>query len=99
MADAIAFDADAARRVRLGIGIDQERLAFGGCERRGEIHRGRRLADAALLVSDGDDAGHLYNLLLSNELYECATVIPAIYRLCPRREKARFPVKERASFY
>src|SRR5881397_2688476 len=58
VADAVALDADAARRVRLGVGVDQQRLALRGGERRGEIHRRRRLSDAALLVGDCDDARH-----------------------------------------
>ena len=58
VADAVAFDAYAARRVGLGIGIDEEGLALGGGERRGDVHRRRRLADAALLIGDCDDARH-----------------------------------------
>ncbi len=59
VADAVALDADAARRVRLRISVDQQRLTLGGGERRGEVHCRRRLSDAALLVGDCDDARHL----------------------------------------
>src|SRR5438876_828976 len=59
VADAVALDADAARRVRLGIGVDEQRLPLRGGERRGKVHRRRRLSDAALLVGDCDDARHL----------------------------------------
>ena len=55
----VRLDADAARRVALGVAVDEERPLFGGGEAGGEIDGGRRLSDAALLVRDRDDAGHV----------------------------------------
>jgi hypothetical protein len=56
LANAIALDADAARRVALRIGIDEQRFAFGRGKRCGEVYGGRGFADAALLVRDRDNA-------------------------------------------
>src|SRR5207249_5644904 len=44
--------------VALGIQVDEEYPALGGGERCREIDRSGGLADAALLVRDGDDAFH-----------------------------------------
>src|SRR3989442_1408832 len=56
--DAVAFDADAARGIRLRVGVDEQRLALSSGKRRGDVDGGRRLPDAALLVGNGDDARH-----------------------------------------
>src|SRR3989454_10027537 len=56
VADAVALDADAARRVRLGVGVDQQRLSLRGGGRRGEVYRPGRLYDAALLAGDLGDS-------------------------------------------
>ena len=45
-------DPERARCVRLRVEVDQERRALGGGQRGGQVDRGRRLADAALLVDD-----------------------------------------------
>src|SRR5438445_11643152 len=55
----ILRNADAARGVPLRVAVDEERALFGGSEAGGEVHGGRRLSDAALLVRDRDDAGHV----------------------------------------
>ncbi len=47
-------DAQRGARVALGIQIDDESLESLDCQRRGEIHRRGGLADAALLVRDGE---------------------------------------------
>ena len=49
-------DAEAGRGVALRIEVDDEHPLADGGEGGGEVDRGRRLADAALLVGDGDDA-------------------------------------------
>ena len=51
-------DAAAHGRVALGIEIDEQRAALGGRQRGREIDGGRRFADAAFLVRNGDDALH-----------------------------------------
>jgi hypothetical protein len=56
MPNAIALDADTARRVTLRICIDQQGLALGGREGGREVHSGRRFADAAFLIRDRDYA-------------------------------------------
>src|SRR5262245_53320546 len=50
--------AGAHRRVSLRIEIDQQHAALGRSEGCRQIYRSRRLADAALLVGDCDDAFH-----------------------------------------
>ena len=63
------LDACAAGRRRRELALpcgsmsSEERSPLGGGDARGEVHRGRRLADAALLVHDGDDAGGLRRAL------------------------------------
>ena len=64
VANAIAFDADAARRVALRIRIDEQRFPLSGREGGREVHSGRRFADAALLVRDGDYTRHVYVIVL-----------------------------------
>ena len=54
---AAAIDAKPGRGVALGIEIDDQHLLADGRERGAEIDRGRGLADAALLIGDGKDAG------------------------------------------
>ena len=51
-----AFDAEAGRRVALGIEIDHQHPAADRGQSGGEVDRRGRLADAAFLVGDGDDA-------------------------------------------
>ena len=57
-ADLVAPDPDSTRGVPLRIGIDEQRALFRHGERRGQVHRRRRLADAALLIGNRDDSGH-----------------------------------------
>ncbi len=54
--NAIALDADAAGRVALRVGVDEQRFPLGGRERGGEVYGGRRFSDAALLIGNGYDA-------------------------------------------
>ena len=54
MANAIALDAHAARRIALRIRVDEERLSLGRRERRREIDGGRRFTHATFLVRDRD---------------------------------------------
>jgi hypothetical protein len=42
----------------LRIDVDQQYAALGRRKRGGEIHAGRRFADAALLIGDGENAVH-----------------------------------------
>ena len=49
---------DAAGEVALGVDIDKKDAAAGKRQRRGQVDGGRGFADAALLIGDGDDAGH-----------------------------------------
>ena len=51
-----AVDAEAGRGVALRIEIDDQHALADGGERRAEIDRRRGLADAALLVGDGEHA-------------------------------------------
>ena len=51
-------EADAAGRVRLRVGIDEQSLPLGNCQRRGEIHGSGSLAYPALLIRDRDDPSH-----------------------------------------
>jgi hypothetical protein len=57
--DVVPGDADGGAGVALRVDIDEQRPALGRGERGGEVHRRRGLADAALLVRDGEDPGHL----------------------------------------
>ena len=59
----LLVDAAAHGRVALRIEVDQQHAALGRRQRRGEIDRGGRLADAALLVRDRDDALHATSVL------------------------------------
>ena len=52
----LRVDAQVQRSVRLRIDIDQPHALPGAGERGAQIHRGRRFADAALLIDDGDAA-------------------------------------------
>ena len=57
----LALQADAAREVGLRVEIDEEDALLGHGEGGREVDGGRGLADAALLVGDGDDPGrHLW---------------------------------------
>src|SRR5258708_752926 len=51
-----ALDTDAAGRIGLRIAVDQQGLLLGCRQARGQIHRGCRLTDSALLVRNGNDA-------------------------------------------
>src|SRR5690606_9522328 len=57
-----ALDADPAGRVALGVHVDHERAPLGDGQAGTKIYGGCRLANAALLVRDGDDAGHALQL-------------------------------------
>ena len=50
-------DAEGRRRVALRVEVDHEHVGTRPREGGGEVDRGRRLADAALLVRDRQDAG------------------------------------------
>src|SRR3546814_13398706 len=51
-------DAAAHGRVALRVEVDQQYPLGRARQRGGEVHRRRRISDAALLVGNGDDAGH-----------------------------------------
>ena len=53
------LDAERAGRVGLGVEVDDEGRDAEAREAGAEVHGGGRLADAALLVRDGEDLGHL----------------------------------------
>ena len=53
---ALAFQADAARQIALRIDVDEQDPLSGQRDRGREVDGGGGLADAALLVGDGDDA-------------------------------------------
>src|SRR5690606_28961521 len=57
-----ALDADPAGRVALGVHVDDERAPLGDGQAGTQIDGGRGLADAALLVRYGNDAGHALQL-------------------------------------
>src|SRR5882762_734473 len=78
LADAIALDTDAARRVALRIGVDEQRLALGRRERGRKVYGSRRLADAAFLVCDRDYTCH-YKSLVTKELYSSQIHASPIY--------------------
>ena len=54
----IILESECPRRVGLRVGIDEERRTLGDGQCCGETDGGRRLADAALLIDDGDDLSH-----------------------------------------
>jgi hypothetical protein len=54
----LAAEPDAAREVGLRVDVDEEHALVCECEGRGEVDGGGGLADASLLVGDGDDASH-----------------------------------------
>src|SRR5262249_33955662 len=51
-------DPERARRVCLGVGVDQQNGSFGDGERGSERDGSRRLADATFLVGDRNDPRH-----------------------------------------
>ena len=53
------FMPDAAGGVALGVAVDEEHLAAFEGEGGGQIDRRRGLADATLLVCDGDNFSHI----------------------------------------
>ena len=53
----LSFEAEAAREVRLGVEVNEEDALLGHGEGGGEIDGRGGLADATLLVGDGDDPG------------------------------------------
>ena len=57
--DVAGVDAEAGRGVALGVEVDDEHPEARLGQGRAEVHRGRGLPDAALLVGDGDDPGQL----------------------------------------
>ena len=54
----VALAAEGDGGVALGIEVDQQGLGAGGGDAGGDVDRGRRLADAALLVRDRVDDAH-----------------------------------------
>jgi hypothetical protein len=54
----IAFAAEGDGGVALGIEVDQQGLGARGGDAGGDVDRGRRLADAALLIRDRVDDTH-----------------------------------------
>ena len=52
----LRIEPEVERRVRLRIDIDQADALPGAGERGAEVHGGRRFADAAFLIDDGDGA-------------------------------------------
>ena len=52
----LPFLADAAGQVALGIDVDEQHALLGERQRRRQVDGGGGLADAALLVGDGDDS-------------------------------------------
>ena len=58
MLERALVDATAHRRVALRIDIDQEHAPLGRRQRCREIHARRRLADAAFLIGDRENAVH-----------------------------------------
>ena len=53
-----ACEADATRRVALGVAIDKQRSLLRYRQARCEIHRSGRLTDSALLICNRDYLGH-----------------------------------------
>ena len=54
----VAIAAERDGGVALGVEVDQQRLRAGGGDAGGQVDRGRRLADAALLVRHCVDKAH-----------------------------------------
>src|SRR5207244_10481153 len=54
----VLAQAETDRGVRLRVDVDQERLVARLGDARGDVDRGGRLPDAALLVRDGVDRAH-----------------------------------------
>ncbi len=61
-AHVVGADPDAARRVPLRVGIDEERPVFGRCEGCRHVDGGGGLPDATFLIRHGDHVGHILNL-------------------------------------
>ena len=77
------------RGVALGIEVDhQDPVALLG-EGRSEVHRGRGLADAPLLVGDGDDPGQLTGWSGFDSVEQLGGVVPD--RRCPHGRVRRRP--------
>ena len=55
----LAFEADAAGQVALGVHVDEQDALLGEGEGGREVDGGSGFTDAALLIGDGEDAGHL----------------------------------------
>ena len=66
-------DAEGRRRVALRVEVDHEHVRAGAGQCGGEVHRGRGLADAALLVGDREDPwrGQGEHRLLEREPTPC----------------------------
>jgi hypothetical protein len=58
LAQGALVDAAAHGGVALGVEVDQQHALAGCGEAGGEVDTGGRLADAALLVGDTENAGH-----------------------------------------
>jgi hypothetical protein len=55
----VPLEPEPAAGIPLGVHVDEEHLALGRGEARGEVDGGGRLADAALLIGDADDSTHV----------------------------------------
>ena len=56
---ALSFLADAARRIGLGVAIDEQYVLVGDGKGSGQIDGGSGLTHATFLIYDGDDLSHL----------------------------------------
>src|SRR5262249_19587236 len=63
------------RGIPLRIQVDDEDLLAAGGEGRRQVDRGSRLADAALLVGDGDDAGTIGSTRLQLDHFLRSTLV------------------------
>jgi hypothetical protein len=61
--EGIAVDPCSARGIPLGIPIDEQRAALGDRLARREVYGGRGLADAALLICNGEYTGHGHSIV------------------------------------
>src|SRR5262249_16696828 len=79
--------------VRLRIQVDDERSLAGLCQARRKVDRGRRLADAALLIRQCVDLAHAGSVLRPTEAYArlryAAESRPASAKACAGRGAPR----------
>ena len=76
-----AADAAPDRCRGLAVEVDEQHAPAGGSERGGQVHRGRRLSDATLVVDDGNYNGQFFRHYIPNHVF--AEACPVQWK-CPQ---------------